>query len=65
MQVKLTNCQRVLLLNYDEETKLIEFRHFTISAQPVGVTRTVRKLVQRKKIPNLSGMNDISEFLTK
>ncbi|OAE22687.1 hypothetical protein AXG93_2675s1200 [Marchantia polymorpha subsp. ruderalis] len=63
--VKLATCQRVLLLNYDKKTKCIDFRHYSISAQPVGVTRSIRKLVQRKKLPDLGGLGDVSEFVTR
>jgi ribosome biogenesis protein SSF1/2 len=63
--VKLSTCQRVLLLNYDKKTKCIDFRHYSVSAQPVGVTRNIRKLVQRKKLPDLSKLSDVSEFVNK
>ena len=65
VQVKLANCQRVLLLNYDKETRCIDIRHYSVSAQPTGVSRNVRKLVQRKKLPDLSKFSDVSEFVTK
>lgn len=64
-QVKLATCQRVLLLNYDKKTKLFDFRHYSISAQPTGVSRNIRKLVQRKKLPDLSNLTDVSEFVSK
>eukprot|EP00250_Pteridium_aquilinum_P028195 c36743_g1_i1 orf=587-1993(-) len=63
--VKLATCQRVVLLSYDKETKLIEFRHYSITLQPVGVSRPLRKLVQNRKIPDLRGLGDVSEFVTK
>lgn len=63
--VKLATCQRVLLLNYDKKTKLFDFRHYSISAQPTGVSRNIRKLVQRKKLPDLSNLTDVSEFVSK
>ncbi|KAG0584154.1 hypothetical protein M758_3G188900 [Ceratodon purpureus] len=63
--VKLSNCQRVLLLNYDKNTKCIDFRHYSVSAHPVGVSRNIRKLVQRKKLPNLSKLGDVSDFVNK
>ncbi|CAM6111372.1 unnamed protein product [Calypogeia fissa] len=63
--VKLATCQRILLLNYDKNTKCIDFRHYSISAQPVGASRNIRKLVQRKALPDLSGLGDVSEFVTK
>ncbi|KAJ7520798.1 hypothetical protein O6H91_19G023400 [Diphasiastrum complanatum] len=63
--VKLATCQRVLLLNYNKDSMLIDLRHYSISAQPVGVSRGIRKLVQRNRLPDLSALSDVSEFITK
>ncbi|KAH7287265.1 hypothetical protein KP509_32G047900 [Ceratopteris richardii] len=63
--VNLATCQRVVLLNYDKESKLIDFRHYSISLQPVGVSRPLKKLVYNRKIPDLRGLGDVSEFVTK
>lgn len=52
------------MLNYNTETKMIDFRHYAIKAVPVGISRGVKKIVQ-SKIPNLAKYEDISEFLTK
>lgn len=64
MQVKLSEIRRCVILNYDPETQLVEFRHYAIKAVPVGLSRSVKKIVQ-SKVPNLSKYEDISEFLTK
>eukprot|EP00252_Welwitschia_mirabilis_P013137 TRINITY_DN29017_c0_g1_i1.p1 TRINITY_DN29017_c0_g1~~TRINITY_DN29017_c0_g1_i1.p1 ORF type:complete len:491 (-),score=113.30 TRINITY_DN29017_c0_g1_i1:256-1728(-) len=63
--VKLSSCQRVVLLNYNKETRLIDFRHYSIALQPVGVSRRIRKFVQRRQVPDLRGLDDVSEFITK
>ncbi|MCO5587783.1 hypothetical protein L7F22_041735 [Adiantum nelumboides] len=63
--VNLATCQRVVLLSYDKETKLIEFRHYSIALQPVGVSHSLRKLVHNRKIPDLRGLGDVSEFVTR
>ncbi|KAI7756453.1 hypothetical protein M8C21_002342 [Ambrosia artemisiifolia] len=47
--VKLSSCQRIVLLNYNKETKLIDFRHYSIRLQPVGVSRRIRKLFKTIK----------------
>ena len=57
--------QRVVLLSYDKETNRISFRHYSILAQPCGVTRGIKTLVGRHQVPNLGNFQDISEFLTK
>ncbi|CAH9117437.1 unnamed protein product [Cuscuta epithymum] len=63
--VKLSSCQRIVLLNYDKEKKLIDFRHYSIRLQPVGVSRRIRKFVQSHQVPNLSNLQDMSDFVTK
>ncbi|XP_074570854.1 peter Pan-like protein [Curcuma longa] len=63
--VKLSTCRRIVLLNYNAETKLIDFRHYSIRLQPVGVSRRIRKFVQKHEIPDLRNLMDVSEFVTR
>ncbi|XP_031473620.1 peter Pan-like protein [Nymphaea colorata] len=63
--VKLSSCQRIVLLNYNKETKLIDFRHYSIRLQPVGVTRRIRKFVQNHQVPDMRNLQDVSDFVTK
>ncbi|XP_059432349.1 peter Pan-like protein [Corylus avellana] len=63
--VKLSSCQRIVLLNYNKDTKLIDFRHYSIRLQPVGVSRRVRKFVQNHQFPDLRNLQDVSDFITK
>ncbi|KAG7017994.1 Peter Pan-like protein [Cucurbita argyrosperma subsp. argyrosperma] len=63
--VKLASCQRIVLLNYNKDTKLIDFRHYSIRLQPVGVTRRLRKFVQNHQVPDLRSLQDVSDFVTK
>ncbi|KAK9280780.1 hypothetical protein L1049_003669 [Liquidambar formosana] len=63
--VKLSSCQRIVLLNYNKETKLIDFRHYSIRLQPVGVSRKIRKFVQNHQVPDLRNLQDVSDFVTK
>ncbi|KAK9726322.1 hypothetical protein RND81_05G205800 [Saponaria officinalis] len=63
--VKLSLCQRIVLLSYNKETKLIEFRHYSIRLQPVGVSRRIRKIVQNRQLPDLSTLQDVSDFVTR
>ncbi|KAI7992937.1 Peter Pan-like protein [Camellia lanceoleosa] len=59
-QAKLSSCQRIVLLNYNE-TKLIDFWHYSIRLQPVP---DLRKFVQNHQVPDLS-LQDVSDFVTK
>ncbi|KDP28162.1 hypothetical protein JCGZ_13933 [Jatropha curcas] len=63
--VKLSSCQRIVLLNYNKDTKLIDFRHYSIRLQPVGVSRRLRKFVQNHQVPDLRSLQDVSDFITK
>lgn len=65
LQVNLSSCQRIVLLNYDKETKLIDFRHYSIRLQPVGVSGRIRKFVQNHQVPDLRNLQDVSDFVTK
>ncbi|KAL9261635.1 Peter Pan-like protein [Drosera capensis] len=63
--VKLSSCQRILLVNYDKVKKLIDFRHYSIRLQPVGVSRRIRKFVQNHQVPDLRNLQDVSDFVTR
>lgn len=60
--VKLTDCRRIVLFDYDAATGLVEQRHFAIRAAPSELHKSIKKLVQTK-IPSLGSMTDISEFV--
>ena len=61
-KIKLNSIKRCVLLNRDEETGDIEFRHYTIKVVPVGLSKGIKKIATGK-IPNLARFNDMSEFL--
>ncbi|XP_043698519.1 peter Pan-like protein [Telopea speciosissima] len=63
--VKLGLCQRIVLLNYNKETKLIDFRHYSIRLQPIGVSRRLRKFVLNHQAPDLKSLQDVSDFVTR
>ncbi|KAF0923894.1 hypothetical protein E2562_007739 [Oryza meyeriana var. granulata] len=63
--VKLSTCQRILLLQFDKEKENIDFRHYSIKLQPVGVTRKIRKLMQNNQVPDLRDLKDVSDYVTK
>lgn len=62
----LSTCKRIVLFstNPKDETE-IEFRHFGISARQRQVNKSIKKLVNSNKIPNLAAYNDISDFFMK
>lgn len=62
--VKLARIRRCVLFSYNPSTKLIDVRHFAIRVQPVGLSRTVKKLITGK-IPNMAKCEDIADFIEK
>ncbi|NWX69060.1 SSF1 protein, partial [Alca torda] len=63
-QVNLNNIKRCLLISYNAETQLLDFRHYSLKVVPVGMNKAVKKLLQ-EKFPNMSRLEDISELLVK
>ncbi|XP_062454312.1 P2Y purinoceptor 11 [Rhea pennata] len=63
-KVNLNNIKRCLLISYDAETQLLDFRHYSVKVVPVGVSKGLKKLLQ-EKFPNMSRLEDISELLIK
>jgi len=63
-KVKLREIKRCVLFNYNAADDSIDFRHYNIKLSPVGLSKSVKKLVQ-EQVPDLSNLNDISEFISK
>jgi ribosome biogenesis protein SSF1/2 len=61
--VRLKECQRVVLFARDPQTGVIEMRHFVIRARPAGVSREVKKVLKPKHLPDLGGLEDVSQWL--
>ncbi|XP_066064379.1 suppressor of SWI4 1 homolog isoform X2 [Chamaea fasciata] len=62
-RLNLNSIRRCLLISYDAESQLLEFRHYSIQVVPVGLSRGIRKILQ-EKFPNLGRAEDISDLLT-
>ncbi|PKI84721.1 hypothetical protein MVES1_001407 [Malassezia vespertilionis] len=44
--MRLAQVRRIVLLNYNAETKTVDWRHYLISVRPVGVSRSVRRIIE-------------------
>jgi ribosome biogenesis protein SSF1/2 len=55
----------VVLFNLvsDKDGEFIEFRHYGISARQRSVNKSIKRLVNNKKVPNLSRYNDIADYI--
>ena len=63
-KVKVNSIRRCVLLNYNKDTKMIDFRHYTIKVVPTGLNKGVKKLVTAR-VPDLGRMQDMGEFMEK
>jgi len=61
--LKLLKMKRCVLLRLDPATGNIDFRHYAIRVRPVGVSKPIRRLVTRKKIPDLGKFQSIDDML--
>lgn len=61
----LSQYQRLVLLNYDSNTKLTHFRHYSIKFAPTGVSSRIKSLMTNHKVPNLENLEDVGDFLIK
>ncbi|NXO80507.1 SSF1 protein, partial [Sitta europaea] len=61
-QLNLNSIRRCLLISYDADSQLLEFRHYSVQVVPVGLSRGLRKIL-REKFPNLSRLEDVSQLL--
>lgn len=60
--VKLGDCRRAILFHFSKDKEEVEVRHYAVRAFPVGLNKGIKRLVQTK-VPNLSKLEDISEYV--
>ncbi|KAM3656233.1 suppressor of SWI4 1 homolog [Ammospiza maritima maritima] len=61
-RVNLNSVRRCLLISYEAESQLLQFRHYSVRVVPVGLSRGLRRILG-EKFPNLARMGDVSELL--
>ncbi|KAJ3333613.1 hypothetical protein HDU76_006103 [Blyttiomyces sp. JEL0837] len=62
--MKLADARRVVLFHRDPETEEIELRHYSIGVKAVGISKSVKSLVQTN-IPDLANFEDVSDFILR
>lgn len=60
--VKLAHARRVILLHLDPKSGEIQFRHYVVKASPVGLTKSVKRII-KGKMPDLSKRQDIADYV--
>ncbi|XP_053157938.1 suppressor of SWI4 1 homolog [Hemicordylus capensis] len=63
-RVNLNAIKRCVLINYNPDTQVLEFRHYSLKVVPVGISKGLKKLLQ-EKFPNMSRLEDISDLLVR
>jgi len=60
--MRLADCRRVVLINYNADSDTIDFRHYLISAVPVGLTKGIRKIIKGNLV-DLHNREDIADYV--
>ncbi|CAG8440391.1 7649_t:CDS:2 [Funneliformis caledonium] len=63
-KVQLAEARRVVLFNYNSDTNTIDFRHYIIRVKPIGISKSVRRIIN-SNVPDLHEYHDISEFVLR
>ena len=64
-KAELGKVKRCVLLNYDADNDCIELRHYAIKVKPCGLSRTVKKLLTSKKIPDFGQFVSVDDAVAK
>lgn len=60
--LKTSNMKRMVLVNYDAEKDLVELRHYYIKQNLTDMNNKLKKMINNKKLPNLSDCKDLSQY---
>ncbi|KAG8339728.1 Brix domain [Trypanosoma vivax] len=63
--VKSSDIQRVCLFHYDHVEHVVEVRHYYINAKAVGISKTVKKLLERRCPRRLGELETIEEVVDR
>lgn len=61
--VRLAALRRVLLIERDSEDGLVRVRHYALRVHAAGLSRPVRKMVVRGRVPKLARLDDVAELM--
>lgn len=65
--LNLSTCKRIVLFNLTTDPKtgesFVEFRHFGISARQRAVNKSIKKVINHKKVPDMSRFNDLADYI--
>eukprot|EP00171_Calliarthron_tuberculosum_P008953 IDg8953t1 len=61
--VRLAALRRVLLIERDSGDGLVRVRHYALRVHAAGLSRPVRKMVVRGRVPKLARLDDVAELM--
>lgn len=61
--IRLSQCNRVCLFEYNKNTDTIQVRHYRIKISDIALNRRIKHLIHGKKIPSLKKYRDISDYV--
>lgn len=65
--LNLSTCKRVVLFNLTSDPAtgepFIEFRHYGISARQRSCNKSIKKVINHKKVPDMSRFNDLADYI--
>lgn len=62
-EARLKDMRRVILIDRDEEEDVVRIRHYAVRVQAAGLSKSVRKITVRHKVPKLANLNDVAELV--
>jgi ribosome biogenesis protein SSF1/2 len=63
--MKPNDIHRVVMFHYDPESRLIEARHYYINAKAVGLSKTVKKLMEGRLPSKMGTIDSVDEVLDR
>ncbi|THU65188.1 hypothetical protein C4D60_Mb05t01040 [Musa balbisiana] len=64
--VKLSSCRRIILLSHNNETNLIDFQHYSIRLQPIGLAMVQKvKLMKNRQLSLASDLDRVNRASTQ
>lgn len=62
-QTRLDTLKRLLLVHRDAQSGRFYLRHYAVKVQPAGLSRPVRKLITKRRVPKLAKLDDVSQLV--
>lgn len=63
--IKTSDIQRIVYFHYDPDSNTVEARHYYITAKQVGLSKTVKKLLEGRLPTKLGTLENLDEILDK